>query len=74
MSGNKAEAAAAVPDELVDAVTLMGDEDSIRRQLGEFHAAGVRTLLLNPLAEDDADRVEQVGRLSTLVGALPVPA
>jgi F420-dependent oxidoreductase-like protein len=67
LSGQKAEAAAAVPDELVEAVTLMGDEDSIRRQVGEFHAAGVRTFLLNPLAEGDAERVAQVRRLSEIV-------
>lgn len=67
LSGKKAEAAGVVPDELVEAVTLMGDEDSVRRQVAEFHAAGVRTFLLNPLAEAPADRVAQVRRLSELV-------
>lgn len=67
LSGKKAEAEAAVPDELVDAVTLMGDEDSIRRQLREFHDAGVRTLLLNSLAPTSDERVSQLARLSELV-------
>lgn len=67
LSGQKAEAAAAVPQELVDAVTLLGDEDSIRRQVAEFHAAGVRTFLLNPLAATDEDKVAQVRRLSEIV-------
>lgn len=67
LSGQKAEAAGVVPDELVEAVTLMGDEDSIRRQVAEFDAAGVRTFLLNPLAESPEDRVAQVRRLSELV-------
>ena len=67
LAGRKAEAAEVVPQELVDAVTLMGDEDSIRRQVDEFHAAGVRTFLLNPLAEDPAERVEQVRSLAGIV-------
>ncbi len=67
LSGKKAEAAAAVPEDLVDAVTLMGDEDSIRRQVEEFHDAGVRTFLLNPLAADPAERVEQVRTLAGIV-------
>ncbi|WP_425838402.1 LLM class F420-dependent oxidoreductase [Streptomyces fractus] len=67
LSGKKAEAAAAVPQELLDAVTLMGDEDSIRRQVKEFQAAGVRTFLLNPLAENPGDRVEQVRSLARIV-------
>ncbi|GAA3662177.1 LLM class F420-dependent oxidoreductase [Nocardioides ginsengisoli] len=67
LSGRKAEAAAAVPDDLVEAVTLLGDEDAIRRQVAEFHAAGVRTFLLNPLAATDEDRVAQVRRLSEIV-------
>ncbi|MEU9063213.1 LLM class F420-dependent oxidoreductase [Streptomyces sp. NPDC048430] len=67
LSGMKAKAAEAVPQELLDAVTLMGDEDSIRRQLEEFQAAGVRTFLLNPLAEDPGERVEHVRSLARIV-------
>jgi len=66
LSGKKAEAAAAVPDELVEATTLIGDEEAIKRQLAEFDAAGVRTLLLNCLASTPEERVEQVRRLSEL--------
>jgi F420-dependent oxidoreductase-like protein len=67
LSGSRSEAAAVVPQDLVDAVTLMGDEDAIRRQVKEFHAAGVRTFLLNALAEDPSDRVDQVRRLAAIV-------
>jgi F420-dependent oxidoreductase-like protein len=70
LSGRKAEAAAAVPDDLVEAVSLIGDEESVRRQVAEFHAAGVRTLLLNPLAATAAERVDQVGRLSQLIDSV----
>jgi len=69
LTGRRTDAAAAVPDELVEAVSLIGDEDSIRAQVTEFHAAGVRTLLLNPLAGTSEERVDQIGRLSKLVTA-----
>jgi F420-dependent oxidoreductase-like protein len=72
LSGRKAEAAAAVPDDLVEAVSLIGYEDSVRRQVAEFHAADVRTLLLNPLAATAEERVDQVGRLSQLIDAATV--
>jgi F420-dependent oxidoreductase-like protein len=66
LAGKKQEAADAVPQDLVEAVSLLGDEESVRLQLAEFHAAGVRTLLLNPLATDPADRVAQIGKLAGL--------
>jgi F420-dependent oxidoreductase-like protein len=66
LAGQKAEAAAVVPQELVEAVTLMGDEESIARQVEEFRAAGVRTFLLNPMAPDPADRVEHVRTLARI--------
>jgi len=67
LAGRKADAASAVPDELVEAVTLMGDEASVARQLDELEAAGVRTLLLNPLAGEPEERVDQVRRLARMV-------
>ncbi len=67
LSGRKAEAAAAVPDDLVDAVTLIGDEDSIGRQVDEFRAAGVRTLLVNPLAATPDERLKHVGALADIL-------
>jgi alkanesulfonate monooxygenase SsuD/methylene tetrahydromethanopterin reductase-like flavin-dependent oxidoreductase (luciferase family) len=70
LDGRKQEAAAAVPDELVDSITLIGDEDAIRRQLRALWDAGVRTLLLNPLASTPDERVSQLRRLSELAGEL----
>ncbi|WP_239460062.1 LLM class F420-dependent oxidoreductase [Nocardioides daejeonensis] len=67
LAGKKTEAAEAIPADLIDAVTLMGDEEAIRRQVAEFHAAGVRTFLLNPLAEEPGDRVEHVRRLAAVM-------
>lgn len=76
LSGRKAEAADAVPQDLAEAVTLIGDEDSIARQVEEFRAAGVRTFLLNPVATDPADRVAHVRTLAGILDAsrVGVPA
>lgn len=68
LAGRKAEAASAVPADLLEAVSLMGDEQSMRRQVDEFAAAGVTTLILNPLATSAEERVAHVGRLSALIG------
>jgi F420-dependent oxidoreductase-like protein len=67
LAGRKDEAAAAVPDELVHGVSLIGDEEAVRRQVQQLHAAGVRTLLLNPLAATSEERVQQVGRLAKIL-------
>ncbi len=68
LDGRKEDAAAAVPEELLRAVSLLGEEDDVVRQVEEFRAAGVTTFLLNPLAETAEQRVADVGRLATLVG------
>lgn len=60
LSGRKEAAAQAVPDDLVEAVSLMGDEASLRRQLAEFRAGGVSTLLLNPLATTPEAKINDV--------------
>ena len=46
LSGKKAEAEAAVPDELVDEVALCGPRERIRERLAEWKAAGATTLLV----------------------------
>ncbi|MFL6156553.1 MAG: LLM class F420-dependent oxidoreductase [Marmoricola sp.] len=66
LSGQKAEAAAVVPDDLVRAVSLIGSEDEITTQLAEFAGAGVTTLLLNPLATEPSDRVRDVATLARI--------
>jgi len=66
LAGCKDDAARAVPDDLVRAVSLLGAEDEIALQLKEFASAGVTTLLLNPLASSPEQRVADVATLSRL--------
>jgi F420-dependent oxidoreductase-like protein len=46
LSGKKNEAQAAVPDELVDAVALVGPEERIRDQLARWKSSPIKTLLI----------------------------
>jgi F420-dependent oxidoreductase-like protein len=68
LDGRKAEAAKVVPDDLVDAVSLVGGEAQIRAQLQALTAAGVTTLLVNPAAATLEAKINDVERLVRLVG------
>jgi alkanesulfonate monooxygenase SsuD/methylene tetrahydromethanopterin reductase-like flavin-dependent oxidoreductase (luciferase family) len=46
LAGRRDEAAAAVPDALVDEVALCGPRERIRAQLAEWTGAGVTTLMV----------------------------
>jgi alkanesulfonate monooxygenase SsuD/methylene tetrahydromethanopterin reductase-like flavin-dependent oxidoreductase (luciferase family) len=69
LSGRRAEAAAAVPDDLVAATSLVGEPDDLRRRLDDLAAAGVTTLLVSPLAATRAERVKDVSELRRLLDA-----
>jgi F420-dependent oxidoreductase-like protein len=69
LAGRKDDAARVVPDELVSAVSLLGDEAEVARQVQEFADAGVTTLLLNPIAPTKEQRVKDVGTLAGLIGS-----
>ncbi|MEV0366882.1 LLM class F420-dependent oxidoreductase [Nocardia fusca] len=62
-AGRKAEAAAAVPDELVLETAIIGNETQVREQIGVWEAAGVTMLLVS------VPDVEQLKRLAPLVAA-----
>ena len=52
LAGNKAEAIAAVPDELVRNVSLVGPRGYVQERLAAFAEAGVTTMLVHPLGDD----------------------
>ena len=66
LDGKKEEAARAVPDDLVRAVSLIGPDEQVAEQLKEFEDAGVTTLLLTPLAETPEQRIADVRRLAEM--------
>lgn len=55
LAGHKQEAIAAVPDELVRNVSLIGPHGFIEERLAAYQAAGVTTLLLHPMTRDDSE-------------------
>jgi F420-dependent oxidoreductase-like protein len=68
LEGHKDEAAAALPGELIDAVSLCGPADVVRERLEVFRAAGVGTLIVSPMAWSFADRREQLRLVAELAG------
>jgi hypothetical protein len=68
LEGRKEEAAAALPGELIDAVSLCGPADLVRERLAVFRDAGVGTLIVSPMAWSFADRREQLRLVAELAG------
>ncbi|WP_396904366.1 LLM class F420-dependent oxidoreductase [Mycolicibacterium phlei] len=68
LAGKKAEAIAAVPDDLVRAVSLVGPRGYVKERVAAFAEAGATTLLLQPLS---LDRREIAGFVEELQNLLP---
>jgi F420-dependent oxidoreductase-like protein len=60
LGGKKAEAEAAVPDELVDEVALCGPRERIRERLAEWKTSGVTTIMV----AGDADAVRTMAEIA----------
>jgi F420-dependent oxidoreductase-like protein len=68
LAGRRDEAMAALPDELIDLVTLCGPADRVRDRLRALEAAGVGTLIATPMAFTFEERRAQLRRLAELAG------
>lgn len=66
LAGKKAEAIAAVPDDLVRNVSLIGPRGFVKERLAAYAEAGVTTLLVHPMAAEAAEQVRFVEELVTL--------
>jgi F420-dependent oxidoreductase-like protein len=69
LEGKRVEAMAALPDELIDLVSLAGPADRVRERLAVFRDAGVGTLGITPTAGDKQGRLEQLRLVAELAGA-----
>ncbi|WP_245154930.1 LLM class F420-dependent oxidoreductase [Nocardioides sp. 1609] len=67
LAGRKDDAAAAVPDELVDLTSLIGPEGFVRDRLAALRASGATTLNLTPVGRTLGDRLRDVETLRTLL-------
>jgi F420-dependent oxidoreductase-like protein len=63
LSGQKAEAAAAVPVELVHGVSLIGTPEWVRGRVQAYRDAGVTTLNAHPISQSPESRVRMVEQL-----------
>ena len=69
LEGKKEEAMAALPDDLIDTVSLCGPKDVVRDRLAVYRDAGVGTLGVTPIAFTKDDRLEQLRLVAELAAA-----
>jgi hypothetical protein len=67
LDGKKAEAAAALPPELIDSITLVGPRDNVKERLAVYREAGVGTLLVSVVASDPEQRRRMVRELAEML-------
>jgi hypothetical protein len=67
LSGRKNDAIAAVPDELVRSISLIGPRGFIAERVAAFADVGVTTLLATPLSNDRRESVRYVEQLRELL-------
>ena len=68
LAGKKDEAAAALPDELIRATSLVGPEGYVAERIAAFAEAGVTTLVLQPLDGSPEGRLRTVETMRRLAG------
>ena len=66
LEGKKDEAMAAIPDDLIDTVTLCGPRDTVRERIRAYADAGVGTLGITPMAWTKDARLEQLRAVAEL--------
>jgi F420-dependent oxidoreductase-like protein len=67
LEGKKDEAAAALPDELIDTVTLTGPRDRIKERIEVYRDAGVGTLVVSPMSFEPDERKRIVRELAEML-------
>lgn len=60
LAGQRQEAAAALPDALIDMVSLCGPAGVVRERIAAYREAGVGTLMISPMAFTRDERITQL--------------
>jgi F420-dependent oxidoreductase-like protein len=68
LEGRRDEAAAALPGELIDTLTLCGPAERVRERLAVYRSAGVGTLMVSPMAWTFEERAQQLRIVAELAG------
>ena len=66
LDGRREQACRAIPDALIDLVSLVGPRELVADRLGAYRDAGVGTLLVSPLGTTREDRLRQLRLLAEL--------
>jgi alkanesulfonate monooxygenase SsuD/methylene tetrahydromethanopterin reductase-like flavin-dependent oxidoreductase (luciferase family) len=67
VAGKRAEAVKRVPDEMIVATTLFGDERSVRDRLGQYRDAGIDVFRIDPAGANASERLDTLGRAVDLI-------
>jgi F420-dependent oxidoreductase-like protein len=68
LDGKREEAYKAIPDELVDATSLIGSEEEVAARLDRYAAAGADRLIVSPISPEPEQRRRTIERLAELAG------
>src|ERR1700694_1665045 len=66
LAGRKNEAMLALPDDLIDAVSIAGSPQRAKERIRAFRDAGVDTLIVSPMAFDNDERKQQLHLVAEL--------
>jgi F420-dependent oxidoreductase-like protein len=66
LEGRKSEAMLALPEDLIDAVSIVGPRDRARERIRAYRDAGVDTLIVSPMAFDNDERKQQLRLVAEL--------
>ncbi len=69
LSGQRAAAMEALPDELIDMVTIAGPKEHARERIRAYRDAGVETLIVSPMAPDAEERQNQLRLVAELAAS-----
>jgi len=73
LSGDREQATAKVPDEMVVRTTLLGDDAQVSERIRAYRRAGVTTLRLQPEGASPTERLDTLARALDLVRATEDP-
>jgi F420-dependent oxidoreductase-like protein len=66
LEGRRSESMMALPDELIDLVSIVGPRDKAKEKIRAFREAGVDTLIVSGMAIDTPSRIEQLRLVAEL--------
>jgi alkanesulfonate monooxygenase SsuD/methylene tetrahydromethanopterin reductase-like flavin-dependent oxidoreductase (luciferase family) len=66
LAGKRSDAAMALPDELIDMVTIAGSPERARARIRAFRDAGIDTLIVSPMTLDAEESTRQLRLVAEL--------